>query len=109
MEFNPRSITEWAGILGGFLSGSLMVTSFLIFAVTESVMVFILMLLFMLVGILTLLHTLLRFGKEIQFMSIIVSLVIGGLVSLALFSMGFEYAYLLIVILLTAFHLIKIR
>jgi len=100
MEYNPSHIKNWLGPWKGFLTGSLILTSISILVMTESEIVFLGMVGFILAGIVLLFESLLRGGEEIPFLAIVVMFVIGGAVSVALALIGLHIVYFVVVIIL---------
>lgn len=100
MEYNPRHIRSWLGPWKGFLTGSLITTSFAILVTTESEFVFLGMVAFIFAGIILLLESLLRGGEEIPFLTIVVMFVVGALFSVVLALIGLAAIYFAIVIIL---------
>ncbi|NIO19481.1 MAG: hypothetical protein GTN76_01710 [Candidatus Aenigmarchaeota archaeon] len=100
IEFNPRHITSRLGPWKGFLTGSLIMTSFAILFTTENEFVFLGMVAFIFAGIVLLLESLLRGGEEIPFLAIIVMFVVGMIFSIVISFLGLAYLYFAIVIIL---------
>jgi hypothetical protein len=107
LQYNPKNIGNRLQILKGFLTGSLVASSFVYLVLTEYVHVFFAALFLIIFGLLLLLDTIISM-KDMIFLSQVVFFFIAGVVvSLFFHAIGFLFLYLGIIVILvivTWFH-----
>ena len=98
--YNPSHVTNRLGPWKGFLTGSLILSSIAILVSTESELVFLGMLGFILLGIALFFESILRQGEEIPFLTIIVMFVLGCIIAVIFAALGLQYLYFLLSMIL---------